>query len=348
MRRLVFVMLLLGLLTGCAALNPTDLPVSVPTELIPTFIVETMNARRQTETPANQNAALETPTSEPQSAAASVTITTTLPAGFATVTASITPTATPTSTPTPTITSTPPLTTTPSRVPTRTPTITPTPSLPNAAVQIQVPGPGSKIISPLHLTSWVKSGKDGKVRIELLGEDGRLLARKILTYYETGKYVYLDQDLDFEIPGVAETGRLVLSTYDTLGRLTSMATRDLLLLSVGEDEITPPGDMTEPVIIYEPRLNKLIQGSTLIVQGIARPFNGQFMLIELIAKDGSQVGYRQFAALPDPAGGYVNFSAEVPFKVDKLTPVLMTIKAYSNGRISGMIYAISQEIVLSP
>ena len=287
MRRLFLALILVGLLTGCAALNPTDLPVSVPTELIPTYIVQTMAARRQTETPGLQNVDLETPqAATPQGPVLNATITVTLPADFATVTASITPTASPTPFPTPTLTPTPLFTAAPTRRPTRTPTITPTPNLPNAAVQIQSPGPSSKIVTPLHLTSWVKSGKDGKVRIELLGEDGRLLARKILTFYQTGKYVYLDESLDFEIPGVAETGRLVLSTFDTAGRLTSMASRDLLLLSVGEEEITPPGDLTEPVILYEPKLNKLIQGSTLIVQGIARPFNSQFMLIELIAKDG--------------------------------------------------------------
>ena len=249
---------------------------------------------------------------------------------------------------TPDINQTPTLTAPPTRRPTRTPTITPTPRIPNAVVQIQSPGPGSKIISPLHLKSWVRSGKDGKVRIELLGEDGRLLARKIMSFLSADQFIYLDEAIDFEIPGVAEAGRLVISTYDTFGRLSSLASCDLLLLSVGDEEINPPPDVDEPLVIFEPTVNKLIQGSTLVVFGAARPFNDQFMLIELIARDGAQVGYRQFIAIPDPAGGYVNFAAEVPFKVDKLTPVVITIKAYSNGRISGMIYAISREIVLSP
>ncbi len=329
-------LLLLGLiLCACSALNASPPPPAVPTELIPTFIVQTLNARRQSETPPaspTDPAPLDTPTPSLTSIAgvtANPTETTTPQPASQTPAAGLDPRVTP-------------------RPPTRTPTITPTPNIPNASIQIQAPGPGSKVTSPLRLKGWARSGSDNRLRIELFGEDGRLLVRKIVSYIEANKYVYFEEKVDFEIPGVAEAGRLVISTYDTSGRLVSLAARDLLLLSLGDEEITQPGDLSEPVVVAEPILNKLIQGGTLQVSGLVRPFNDQPMLVELTARDGTQKGYRQFFALPDPAGGYVAFAVQVPYKVDRLTPVLMTIKAYSNSRISGIIYTISEEIILSP
>ena len=271
-----------------------------------------------------------------------------------TVAASETPQQTPSPFPTRTPTLSPTFTQTNSGLPsatlrpTRTPTITPTAYAPGAAIAILQPGPQSRIMTPLRLRAYVRPGGDGRVRIELFGEDGRLLYRKLLVYGADVQSIYVDEQLDFEIPGVAESARLQISTNDIYGRLTTLATQDMVLLNIGEADVAPPGLQEEPVLLRQPRTNQFIQGGSLLVSGLIAPFNDQPLLVELIDRQGKVVGYRQAAVTIDPNGGYTPFTVEIPYEVSRATYVLVTVKVYSNTRISGIIYATAREVLISP
>jgi hypothetical protein len=321
------------LLIGCSQPGLPIVPPAQATQLLPTWIAETIQARQipfltaevapalsatRPNLPEDEELPLATPSIAPQELSSPIP------------------------------SSLPEMTSAPVGLPTRTPTLTPTLTIPDAAIQIFEPGPLSRIVSPLQLRAWVKPGGDGRVRVELLGEDGRLLVRKILRYGADDRRFFLDETLVFEISGVAETGRLQISTYDTYDRLVSLASQEVILLSVGENQINPSGELTELVIIQEPLPNKLIQGKTLVVSGLARTFNGQDLLVELIARDGRVVGYRQ-AFVPEGVEGiHIPFVVDVPFSVETATNIRLTIKGFSSGRIGGIIYAISEEILLSP
>ena len=146
-----------------------------------------------------------------------------------------TPSATPTETLIPTLTLTPTETLTP--VPTDTPT--PSPSAPIAQIRIQVPGPMSKVTSPMFLRMQVVSGGSELVQIDLQGEDGRLLARKLerVPSWPGGYYVSLK--IPFEIHAAAEVGRITISTKDDFGRVQSQLGMRVLMLSVGKKKSPP-------------------------------------------------------------------------------------------------------------
>lgn len=203
-------------------------------------------------------------------------------------------------------------------------------------------------MTPLRVRAYVRPGEDNRVRIELFGEDGRLLVRKLLVYASSTETIYIDDLLDFEIPGVAESARLQISTYDTYGRLIYLATQDMVLLNIGEPDITPPGLLDEPILLRQPRANQFIQGGSLLVTGLINPFNDQPLLIELVDRQGKVVGYRQAAVTIDPNGGYTPFTVEIPYEVRRATYVSVTVKVYSNTRISGIIYVSAREILISP
>ena len=61
-------------------------------------------------------------------------------------------------------------------------TNTPAPPIPDARIQIYRLGELSKVISPLDVSSRLTCGDGKVVRIELYGEDGRLLARDVRNY----------------------------------------------------------------------------------------------------------------------------------------------------------------------
>jgi hypothetical protein len=258
-----------------------------------------------------------------------------------------------TTSPAPTETTTPYPTDTPNRRATRTPTITPTPPIPNAGVQFAEPGPMSKVVSPLHLVANLHSVPSGTYRVELWieslreGEEPRLIYRDVQRIISNPvDWVYLDQQIQFELSRVSEFGQLRVSVYDQYDRPVTINSVDLLLLSMGPSSITPSNIRSEPIVIRQPTKNQLIQGGKLIVSGLARP-SEDFMLVELVAADGSVAGYRQVFVTPSPDGGYVEFAVEVPYSVAKGTWVSLRISE-SGTRITGLEHLSSVEVYLSP
>jgi hypothetical protein len=269
-----------------------------------------------------------------------------------------------TETPTPTLTQTPtanPATLTPARTPTHTLTPTPFPitlepisspspeaALPEVAIQIFTPGPLSKVVSPLLVRAFLRPGANGRIRLELLGEDGRLLVRQVLVFNAPPRRkVNLSVEVDFEIAAVAETGRLRLSVDDQYGRTTDLTSVDLILLSSGEADINPPGDLRAPIIIEEPEAYSRIEGGEVIVSGLARPTNDQPLKIEIIDQTGKIIGERLAAVAESADGGHRPFATSVTYRVDEPTRALLLV-IERGTRILGPVQISSLESVFSP
>ena len=309
------------LLAGCSY-PPTPIPTPYPEDYLPTVIALTVQAMDAVST--------QLPTRRP------------------TATVSSTPRPTPTTGSTQIPTGTPTLCcATPTRTPTRTRTATPTPSMPIAGIQILKPGPASRVTSPIKVSAYLEPGSRGRVTIELLGEDGRLLVRKVMAY-ASGVKVHVLTDLEFEISAAAEAARLQISTEDSAGRQVSLNSVDLVLLSMGDPDINPPGDGLEPVVIRQPLENSLVQGGSLVVTGLARPTGTDPLIAELITADGKRVGTTRLIAIPAADGReHQDFSVEIPYSISASTWVRLTISERA-GRIPGTTYLTSLEILLTP
>jgi hypothetical protein len=211
----------------------------------------------------------------------------------------------------------------------------------------------SRLVSPLHLIANLRSVPSGTYHIELWieplkeGGDPRLLYREVQRIISNPvNWVYVDEEIQFELNRASEFGQLRLSTFDELGRPVSINSVDLLLLSMGVSSITPASWKTEPIIIREPTPNQLIQGGKVIVSGMVKP-SADFLLVELVAADGAIVGYRQVYVSPSVDGSYVPYAVEVPYTVEVATWVLLRISE-SSTRISGMEHLTSVQVLLSP
>lgn len=226
-----------------------------------------------------------------------------------------------------------------------TPTFTPTPTTPNATIQILAPGPTSKVVSPIHVSAYLKPGARGIIRVELLGEDGRLLGRKVLVYAPELQ-VHMLTDMEFEIPGVAEAGRLAIITEDPQGRTLAVSSVNVLLMSMGDEDINPPGDLLEDIIIQQPARSMFIQGEKVLVSGLARTQGNDPLLVELISQDGTHIGPTRLVSLPASVdGGYSPFTVEIPYGVS--APTWVRLEVYENsGRIPGTLHLSSIEILL--
>lgn len=252
----------------------------------------------------------------------------------------------PTVTPSPALRSTQPEATAAAVTPVITPT--PTSAFPDDAIEIYNPGELSKITSPFHLYAYLRPRAGSLVRIELFGEDGRLLVRQVKEYeFDSGVWANLSLDIDFEISATAEMGRLVISVEDKYGRLVAVNSIDLVLLSLGTADLNPSDSVLERILIQEPRPKALIQGQKVQVSGLARREDGTQFIAQLIDEEGKVAGLRVFGVSRTEQDPYGTFSAEIPYEVDDLTAVRLVV--FESGEpVSPIRYLSSVEILLSP
>jgi hypothetical protein len=336
-----FLIGLLIFLSGCNNLSQDSAPTTIPTEYMPTVVALTLSAsgiQVAPQTPQPHPLATR-PTAQSledlSSPTPSFTVTTSTDPEFqaeASQPAQLMPTqAAPTNQVTASI-----------------PTHTPAPFIPEARVQIFRQGERSLVTSPIQVYARLTSRTGKTVRIELFGEDGRLIARQVKVYNQLPWHVAtLLFDLEFEIKAAAEAGRLVISVEDIYGRLMDLNSVNLILLSTGATELNPATALYERIVIHEPIPNSLIQGGVLIVSGLAQTSSDQPLRIALLGEDGRTLGNRLAGAKADLPGGYGEFSAEVPYTVTEITPALLVIYE-ENKTTQEKIYLTSIEIVLSP
>ena len=234
------------------------------------------------------------------------------------------------------------------------PTLTPKPkptatatSIPGhepAAIQIFAPGPMSKVVSPINLKMNIVIGESQKAQIDLYGEDGRLLSRTLKKVPLSGDGVFQQIKIPFEIRTAAEVARITVSTLDKAGRMQSLNSVRVLLLSSGENEITPPGNPSEPVGVFKPTLKDTAAGGVLNVRMDVWPFNLNPVLLELIGPDGKSLGLRVLTV--DELTPQM-FETTLPYKITDPTLARLTIRQ-DDDRMDGLFYVYSQEILLNP
>lgn len=229
------------------------------------------------------------------------------------------------------------------------PTITGTPTLDpfNVGLRIAVPGPMSKVTSPIDFVVYIAPDYTGGTRIELIGEDGRsLYAKAFRTFPNIGYTTRVAESVSFEIHGVAEVARLQVSTMDQYGRLQAVSSVRLLLLSVGENQFSPAYAPVERVLLRNPKRGDEVSGGVLNIQGEIQPMNDLPVVLELYDSDGKSLGSR-ILSLQHADGTYQLFSASIPYQIDKKTPARLLIHQ-DDDRIAGLAYLYSIEMLLAP
>ncbi|TFG49301.1 MAG: hypothetical protein E4H33_02545 [Anaerolineales bacterium] len=327
-----FFILTLGFLiifTGCSSLAGNSVPTFIPEEYLPTVIEMTAQAL--------VDAGLVTPPSPPTVDPSAIT-------------------PTPSASDTPTLTLEPPLTLVPTIgivLGTPEPITLPDP-LPQAEIQIISPGRLSRVTSPFNLHVYLSPPNNDKeenlrYQISLYGVDGKLLKRESISR-EAGEEgsSHLVMELTFDISGEAQTARLEVSSVDPSSRISNLVSTDVILLSEGIPEIKTILDLFADMIIQQPIPSTLIQGDVLIVQGITRYAPGDEILVELINRNGNQVGS---AVLPvgdeDLGNGFRAFNGEIPYQVSTSSWIRVQVIA-RDGKFSGIQHLSSVEVLVSP
>jgi hypothetical protein len=232
----------------------------------------------------------------------------------------------------------------PTPLPTSTPTLVPGFS-DLAFLHFIEPGPMSKVISPFQLEMLVSPGESGIVKIDLLGEDGRLLYSKSEKLSPDLSEIYRSWKIPFEIRAVSEEAWIQVSTKDDYGRMQSLNTVEFFLLSSGPSEINRPGNIIyERVALDIPEDEATISGGTVAVKGRISPFNNQPVFLSLIQADGRPLAERVLTVDGIDAQ---YFETTIPYKVAEPTQVRLTIKQSDPG-LNIPVYVFSRILMLNP
>ncbi len=193
-------------------------------------------------------------------------------------------------------------------------------------------------------------GDNGLLNLTLIGEDSREIVRQALDFrVYAGQRISFSQQIPFEIKGAGETARLVISSNDRFGRLIGVASVDLVLLQIGDEQIYPGLVTLEPYVVTFPKPGEAVQGGILQLVGLARPVNAMPIVIELIDERGQVVGSGQVVVAP-PSGGHTHtpFRVAVAYTVTGATPARLTLRQESDTRIPGTVALSSVLILLQP
>lgn len=214
-------------------------------------------------------------------------------------------------------------------------------------ITIVSPGPMSMLVSPIEFIVHLAPNYTGTTQIELVGEDGTELYRRIFkTYSNIGYYTRLDEKIDFEIRGVAELGRLQISTFDNAGRLQALNSTTVILQSVGENKLTPAQAQQAKLIIGFPDYASEIKGVSLIVKGEIHPYNLMPIIFELQNLQGKVISSR-LLEVNNTNKNHLPFIIELPFNVTEKTDVRLIIRQ-SDDKLDGLFYLYSMPLFLSP
>jgi hypothetical protein len=229
------------------------------------------------------------------------------------------------------------------------PLILPELEIPEGEIQIYVPGELSRVTSPFRFVANLEPSPNYSVLIELIGEDGALLARKniyALPPISTTRTNAITE-IDFEIDGVAEAARLVVSVDDEYGRVRAVASVSLVLLSSGITQMNPYRDIFENIIIEQPSANFMVQGEKLIITGLARTQSDRFLSVELINREGEVVAFGIATMITPEGAEYGFFAAEIAYLVEEPIWVLVVVSE-TGDTILGTVHLSSIEMVISP
>jgi hypothetical protein len=214
-----------------------------------------------------------------------------------------------------------------------------------AKLRFLSPGPMSRVISPLQLNMMITSGESGIVKIDLLGEDGRTLFSKLerVSFDRTG--AYRSWKIPFEIRAVAEQGYIQVSTKDSYGRIQSLNTLQIFLLSTGADEINPPGNIIyERVALENFKDGMKVFGGVIALKGRIWPFNEQPVFIDLLSPDGIPIATRilTFDGIEPQS-----FETTLPYKVAETMEARLSFRQV-DPVLNIPVYVFTREVELNP
>ena len=227
--------------------------------------------------------------------------------------------------------------------------IPPSSVLPDARLAIYRPGPGSQVTSPFQIVGRGGPSYNERVRIRLLGEDGRVVSEHTtILFAYPGNAGNFSTRIEFDTSAVAESARLEISTdgirWASMDQLVSV---DLVLLSGGLPRIHPVQHGPQKLAILRPRDGGVVEGGTMTVRGAGWTDSDLPLTVEMLSRN-VEVLAAHLVQLDSLEPGVLGaFELLIPYDIPYAQYVRVAIRE-QNADPPGIRYFSSVEVWLKP
>lgn len=223
---------------------------------------------------------------------------------------------------------------------------------PAAPIEIQLPVEGSLLVSPLAVVANINPGSASLITLSLQAEDGRLLARQVLSFpSSTGEEkMWLENFLYFEIPTASLAARLSLTTQDEFGRTNALSSVAITLLAPNNDQSLT--SLNSPIYadriwIQSPSDGQTINSGILEISGLLYQASERPLLIQVLSRDGRVLVFDDVFTQASADTDYSPFSTEINLTASEAQ--WLQISASLPAAYSGSVSHLSTiEIYYSP
>lgn len=227
--------------------------------------------------------------------------------------------------------------------------IPPSIGLPDEQLSIFSPGPGSIVTSPIQVSGFGGPSQRDRVRLRLLGEDGRVLSQGysylLVLPGNSGRFY---GQVPFDIHLVAEASRLEVAMFNLRDtQLSHLTTVDVTLITEGSALVHPALKGAEKLVLLRPRDETLVEGGTVLVQGAGWVDSDLPLTVQLIDRPGNILG-SALVEMDAPGVGEVGtYAVDIPYEIPYPQWVRVAVSE-SSPDIPGILHYTSVLIWLRP
>jgi hypothetical protein len=229
-----------------------------------------------------------------------------------------------------------------------------TESLPTAiavpeAIMVLEPGPGSRVVSPLHLAGMADSTFEQVLSVQLVSFEGGLLEElaPVMIQSEMGQRGPFSADLEFSIDREQNALIQVLAHSPRDGGVTHLSSVGVTLLPAGEAQIKSRQPYSEQIIIMQPSPGEGVSGGMLHVEGVGTPTFEGTLVVQLFDAKGTLLATQPLIVNAPDMGQPGDFSLDLSYSVSVAGPGRVVVSDPSPA-FDGLNHLASVEIKLEP
>lgn len=231
--------------------------------------------------------------------------------------------------------------------PTQVPPPTP-PTVPDEAILIQQPAPGSRVTSPVTVAGLADPTFEQTLVVRMLLEDGAQIALlPTIIQADTGQRGPFQIELEFDITGERQAFIQVFTESARDGQITHLAAVGVTISDTGPAGIRLANPQPEQIHILQPSLGDLIAGGVVTVVGYGWAGFENTLVIEIQDQDGNIVGQTPVTVESLEMGQSGPFRAQVPYSITTAGPGRVTVRDISPA-FGGSVHLNSVDIRLAP
>jgi len=184
------------------------------------------------------------------------------------------------------------------------------------AILILEPGPGSRLISPIHVAGLADSTFEQALVVRIIADDGTVLQTQPTTIQiDMGQRGPFAVDVPVT---VSDERRVFIQVYASSprdGSITHLSSVGVILLAAGQPSVVPVTPYPERIAIHQPVVNAVVGGGSVHVEGWALASFEATLVVDVLDEAGNVVGTQPLIVNAPDAGQPGPFSADVPYTI---------------------------------